>query len=56
MLIDPVDLSTDGFKQDVKLVLQAVADTDGGTDFSARIFDDETVANEAFSQEADPRS
>ena len=26
MLINPVNLSTDGFKQDVKLVLQAVAD------------------------------
>ena len=54
MVIDPVDSSTDGFKQDVKLVLQAVADTDGGPDFSARIFDDEAIANEALSQEMNP--
>jgi hypothetical protein len=55
VLIAPVDLSTDGFKRDVKLVLQAVAKTDGGSDFSARILDDEAVASQAFSEETDPR-
>jgi hypothetical protein len=55
VLIAPVDLGTDGFKQDVKHVLQAVADMDGGPDFSARIFDDQAVANEAFFQETDPQ-
>jgi hypothetical protein len=54
VLIDPVDLSTDGFKQDVKLVLQAVAKTKGDPDFSARIFDDEAVARETFSHDTNP--
>jgi hypothetical protein len=55
VLIAPVDLSTGAFKHDVKLVLQAVAKTNGGSDFSARILDDETIASQAFSEETDPR-
>lgn len=55
VLIDPVDLSTDGFKQDVKLVLRAVAKTNGSDVFSARILDQEAIAREAFAEETDPR-
>ena len=54
-VIDPVDLSTDGFKQNVNLVTQAVANTDGSPDFSARVFDDEDIASEAFSEERHSR-
>jgi hypothetical protein len=55
VLIDPVDLSTGGFKQDVKLVLGAVAKTNGNSDFSARILDQEAIAREAFAEETGPR-
>lgn len=44
IVIDPVDLSNDSFKQTVKLVLQAVAKTSGSPDFSADVCDDEAVA------------
>jgi hypothetical protein len=54
VLIDPVNLGNDAFKQDVKLVLQAVAKTKGDPDFSARIFDDEAVAKETFSHDTNP--
>ena len=54
VVIDPVDLSTDGFKQNIKLVIQAVANTHGSPDFSARVFDDEDIASEAFSEETHP--
>ena len=56
VLIDAVDLSNDAFKQNVKFVLQAVAHADGSPKFSARIFDDETIAREAFSEESAPPS
>jgi hypothetical protein len=56
VLIDPVDLSNDAFKQDVKSVLQAVAHADGSPKFSAQIFDDEALAREAFSEETSPPS
>lgn len=49
VVIDPVDLSNDSFKQNVKLVIQAVAKTNGGPDFSASVYDDEAVANTAYS-------
>ena len=54
VVIDPVDLSNDGFKQNVKLVLQAIAKDNGGPNFSARIFDDEAVANNYLSDKSDP--
>ena len=54
-MIDPVDLSNDSFKQNVKLVVQAVAKTNGGHDFSAIVYDDAAVANTAYSLDtADP--
>lgn len=50
IVIDPVDVSTDSFKQTVKLVLRAVARTNGGDpNFSADVFDDESTANTAYS-------
>lgn len=52
LVIDPVDLKNDGFKQSVKLVNQALAQKKGDGDFSAHIFDDEAVAREALA--ADP--
>jgi hypothetical protein len=55
VVIDPVDLSSDSFKRDVKLVVQSIAKTTtSGPDFSARIFDDEAVAAAYLSQETDP--
>jgi hypothetical protein len=53
--IAPVNLSSDGFKREVKLVLQAVAKTNGSGEFSARILDDEATASQAFSEETNPR-
>lgn len=52
--IEPVDLSNDSFKERVKLVVQAMATGEGSPDFSAWIFDDETVARTAFSRDTDP--
>lgn len=54
VVIDPVDLSNDGFKLAVKLVTQAIARMDGAADFSAKFYDDQTVANVAFT--TDPGS
>jgi hypothetical protein len=47
VVIAPVDLSR--VKQDVKLVLQAIAKTNGGPYFGAKVYDDEAVANTAYS-------
>jgi hypothetical protein len=54
VVIDPVDLSNDGFKQNVKVVLQEIAKDNGGPDFSARVFDDEAVAKTYLSDKTDP--
>jgi hypothetical protein len=55
VVIAPVDLGNDSFKQRVKLVVQAVAKTNGDPDFSANIYDDEAVANTAYAlNTADP--
>jgi ABC-type glycerol-3-phosphate transport system substrate-binding protein len=55
VVIDPVDLSNDSFKQRVKLIVQAVAKTNGDPDFSAYVYDDEAVANTAYAlNTADP--
>ena len=61
VVIAPVDLSNDSFKQDVKLVVQSIANTTtnttiSGPDFSARIFDDEAVAKAYLEEETDPSS
>lgn len=45
VVVDPVDLSNDGFKQRVKLVLQAVARTKGDPDFQATVYDDQGAAD-----------
>jgi len=45
--IDPVDTSSDEFKSDVRSVLTAVSTTVGGDGFSAKIFDDKSVAEGA---------
>lgn len=47
--VAPVDLSNDGFKDNVKLVAQA--QQKGDSKFSARIFDDATIANEALARD-----
>ena len=52
--MDPVNLTNDGFKQNVKLVTQALAKTKGDPDFSARLFDDRAVAAETFARVSDP--
>lgn len=48
VVIDPVDLTTDGFKQNVKLMTAASAQTKGDNDFTVRIFDDEGIATESY--------
>jgi hypothetical protein len=48
VVVDPVDLSNDGFKQRVKLVLQAVARTKGDPDFVATVYDDQGAADWAW--------
>jgi hypothetical protein len=45
LVIDPVDLSNDGFKQNVKLILQDVAKTHGSPEFTADVYDDSAVAD-----------
>jgi hypothetical protein len=50
-VMDPVDLSDDGFKQNVKLVTQALAKSKGDANFSAHIFDDVAVARDAFASD-----
>ncbi len=52
--IDPVDPSNDSFKQNVKLVLQAVEKNNGDPNFSSNVYDDEAVAKTAFSYKSDP--
>lgn len=52
--IDPVDLSNDGFKQTIKLITQKLAEDDGNADFSAKFYDDQSVAEQALS--TDPGS
>lgn len=54
VVIDPVDLSNDSFKQNVKLVLQALAKTNGGPNFTAWVLDDEAVANTKYSYDTNP--
>ena len=49
LVIDPVHRYDDSFKQTVKLVLQAVAKTDGGANFYAEVYDDEAAANAGVS-------
>ncbi len=45
VVIEPVDVSNDSFKQNVKLVVQALAKINGSPNFTANIYDDEVVAN-----------
>ena len=52
--MDPVNLTNDGFKQNVKLVAQALAKTKGDPDFSAKLFDDQAVAAETFARVSHP--
>ena len=47
--IAPVDLSSGSFRQNVKFVLQTVAKSNGSPNFSASVYDDETIAERAFS-------
>jgi len=54
VVIEPVNLSNDSFKKRVKLVLQAIAKTNGGPDFSANIFDDEAAAKTEYSHRTHP--
>ncbi|MDR3665107.1 MAG: hypothetical protein P4L86_32770 [Mycobacterium sp.] len=54
VVIDPVDLSNDGFKQSVKLVVLAVAKTNGGPGFSADIYDDAATAQAEYSYVSNP--
>ena len=54
VLIDPVNVGDDGFRSDVKRVLEALATTTGGPDFSASVFDDRTLAADDFAHRADP--
>ncbi|WP_319454541.1 MULTISPECIES: hypothetical protein [unclassified Mycobacterium] len=48
VVVDSADLDNDGFKQNVKVVLQELADTHGSPNFSAFVHDDEAVANERY--------
>ena len=48
VVVDPVDLSNDGFKQRVKLVLQAIARKKGDPDFVASVYDDQGAADWAW--------
>lgn len=52
VVIDPVDLSNDGFKRNVKLVAQALAQKKGDADFTVRFFDDQDIAAESY--QSDP--
>lgn len=52
--IEPVDLSNDTFKQNVKLVLDSLAKTDGGPNFSVEIYDDKDIANTAYYSDTHP--
>ena len=54
VLVDPVNLSSDAFRRDVQRVLEALATTTGGPDFSASVFDDRTLAADDFAHRADP--
>lgn len=48
VVVDSVDLSNDGFKQRVKLVLQAIARTKGDPDFVATVYDHQGAADWAW--------
>lgn len=50
VVIDPVDLGADAFKQTVKGAIQGLA-ADNGPDFSARIFDNEATALQTFDKD-----
>lgn len=54
VLIDPVDLSNDGFKKDVKLVLQAVTKTNGNPNFTANVYDNADAATAGANLYNDP--
>ncbi len=48
VLIDPVDLSSENFKDGVIAVLEDIARSNGGPDFSAFVFDDRALAEQQF--------
>lgn len=54
VVTDPVDLSSDAFKQDVQRVVQALAKTNGGPNFNAWVYDDEAVAATEFHYDTNP--
>ena len=54
VVMDPVNLTNDGFKENVKLIVHALAKTEGDPDFSARVFDNRAIAAETFSRVSDP--
>jgi hypothetical protein len=58
VVIDPVDLSNDSFKQNVKLILRAIATNNPwhGPNFSALIFDNEAAARGEISWTKDASS
>lgn len=52
--MQPVDASTDAFKQAVKRVLSAIAANNGGPEFSASIWDDLSGAQTEVSYRSNP--
>jgi hypothetical protein len=57
VVIDPVDLNNDSFKQNVKLILREIATKShsrNGPNFSANFFDDEAVAKAEISKKKNP--
>ena len=54
VLVDPVNDTDDGYRRDVKRVLEALATTADGPDFSASVFDDRTLAADEYAHRADP--
>lgn len=54
VVIDPVDLNNDGFKQNVKLILRDMTKGRNGPNFSANFFDDEAVAKAEISKRKSP--
>lgn len=54
VLVDPVNDADDGYRRDVKRVLEALATTADGPDFSASVFDDRTLAADEYAHRADP--
>ncbi len=54
LLIDPVDVSTDEFKNSVKGVLQALAAKQGNPNFSAWFYDNREIGRLAYDDQVTP--